>query len=119
MEGTELLSVDRAASPPLGVWLVLLPFENIAARLQEAHRVEGLTGISYLEMDMRSRTAAGAAELADDLPIIHDIADLHVDRVEVRVARDDAEPVVDFDHPAVAALPPGKNYRARSGRQYF
>jgi hypothetical protein len=62
IEGTELFSGERGdVSTPLASFVVLLPFENIAARLQEAHGIEGFIAIPYLEMDMRSRTAAGTA----------------------------------------------------------
>ena len=51
MEGTDVLSAERAPSPFLLAGACLLPFENITARLQECHGVERTAIVTNFEMD--------------------------------------------------------------------
>src|SRR4051812_13783285 len=63
----------------------LLAFENIPTCLQEAHGVERLAVEPHLIMHMRSGTPAGISKFADRLPIIHQIAFLYQDRIEMGI----------------------------------
>ena len=76
-------------------WLCLLAFENIPTCLQEAHGIERLAFEPHLVVDVRSRTPAGIAELADRLPIIHQIPHLDQYGIEMGINGHDAEAVVD------------------------
>src|SRR5688572_6577069 len=119
MDGTDDFGVERTPSLLELAEACLLPFENISTRLQECHGVERTAIVANLEMDVRPGRPAGATQLADLLSIIDDIPYLHVNGMKVGVAGDDAEPVVDLDHPPVTAFPAGEFHGARRGRQDF
>src|SRR4030095_16602809 len=70
-------------------------------------------------MDVRPGRSPGTTQLADLLSIIDDIPYLDVNGIKVGVAGDDAEPVVDLDHPPVTVFPASKGHGSGSGRQDF
>ena len=59
---------------------------------------------------------AGLAGLAEDLALLHRVADLHVDRAHVAVEREEAEPVIEDHGVAVDAEVAGEGHGAAVGR---
>src|SRR5438132_5423914 len=67
-------------------------------------------------MKMWPGAAAGVADGGDELPALHLLAELHVDPLQVAVARLQPVPVVEHEHVPIAAFLPGEHHRAVRGR---
>src|SRR5262249_20369540 len=68
-----------------------------------------------LVVQMRAGRASGRADPADDLAGLDRLADTHVDRRQMAVARRQSVAMVDIDRPAVAAAPARRRHRAVGG----
>src|SRR5439155_6019270 len=75
------------------------------AGAQKFLRIDRLAVDPRLVVQVRSGRASGGSEPADDLAGAYLLADLHVDRGKMREAVGQPVAVIDFDHPAVAAVP--------------
>ncbi len=74
---------------------------------QELHRVDRLAAHARLVVQMWPGGAASGPGAADDLADLDGLPDVHVDRREMPIAGGEAVAVVDLDHAAIAAAPPG------------
>src|SRR5580700_6461657 len=90
-----------------------LAAEQRGAGFEEFLRIDRFAIDAGLVMQMRAGRAPGRADPADHLAAANALADANVDLGEMAVAGGKAIAVIDLDHLAVTAAPPGRRYCSR------
>src|SRR2546426_8164274 len=87
----------------------------LVVRHQELRGVLRGAAIPHLEMQVRSRGAAGRADFAELAPALHHVAFLNVELRLVRAAGHEVVAVIDVDHVAVLRMEAGEHDYAGGG----